>query len=341
MNKLIIGIILTNVLFSFFACSKYDPIYGVAGQGNLVPLELNKDLTYIHDNDIYLVNQILTEKKQLTFSPFSTKTNVALSPEHDKIAYLNANGSPVIIDTSGNQIDILNQYSNVKDIHWHYNNGNPTLYFLVNNSIEFYGPNLSIPIDPFSFVFPSDTTYTAIDALDINDNLDIAFSYRYQKPYSPLSSDLNFYHGIAINNNSLSSNKYTETWDGFYSPTTSSYSAQSYSYYYLVKFNEEDQNISLGSILNGFETNPNYYSLSSYIYGGISNSLSTLTTSLNLENYYQEYNEGDVVGNEGQIQKYMKVLPENVPSPTGTPNTFILNFSNSNDNYPTYFDWNP
>ncbi|MCH2023415.1 MAG: hypothetical protein MK207_13145 [Saprospiraceae bacterium] len=340
MNKIIIGIILTYLLLNICACSKYDPIYGVAGHGNIEPLQLNKDLTYIHDNDIFLANEILTEIKQLTFSQSLTKTHVTLSPEHDKIAYLNSNGSPVIIDTSGNQIDILNQYNNVKDIHWHSNNGNTTLYFLVNNNIVFHGPPLNIPIDPFSYVFPSDTTYTAIDALDINDNLDIAFSYRYQNPYSSSSSNISYYYGVGVNN-SLSTDKQIETWNGFYSPATSSYNAQSYSYYYLVKFNEEDQNISLGNILNGFETDPNSYTLSSYIYGGTSNTLSTLTTTLSMENYYQEHSEGDIVANEGQIQKYIKVLPQNVPSPTGTPNTFILNFSNSNNNYPTYFDWNP
>ena len=137
------------------------------------------------------------------------------------------------------------------------------------------------------------------------------------------------------------SDKQIETWDGFYSPASSSYSLQPYSYYYLVKFNEEDQNISLGTIIKGLETDGSSYSLSSYIYGGSSNTLSTLTTSLSLENYYQEFNEGDIVANEGQIQKYLKVLPQNVPAPTATPNTFLLNFSNSNNNYPTYFDWNP
>ncbi len=162
MNKLILGIILSYILFSIFACSKYEPIYGVAGHGVIEPLQLNKDLTYIHDNDVYLANEILTENKQLTFSPSSTKTHVALSPEHDKIAYLNADGSPVIIDTSGNQLDILSQYTNVKDIHWHANNGNPTLYFLVDNTIVFHGPVLSIPTDPFSYVFPSDTTINSL-----------------------------------------------------------------------------------------------------------------------------------------------------------------------------------
>ena len=141
------------------SCTKYEPIYGIAGHSDTDPIVLKKDLVYIHRNDIYMVNEILSDAKKLSSTPTSTKTHIAFSPQHDKIAYLNVNKTPVIIDTSGVQIDFLNQYVNVTDLFWHDNNGNPTLVILVNNAIQFYGPSLNIDNNPFDYAFPSDVTF--------------------------------------------------------------------------------------------------------------------------------------------------------------------------------------
>ena len=338
MNKLYLSGLIGLFIISISACSKYDPIYGVANHGNQGEVELKMDLAYIHDNDIYVVNEIFAEETRLTSTPFSTKTHVALSPLHDKVAYLDANGTPVILDLSGNVLETLSSYNNVTDMKWHFNSGNPTLYLLINNSIVFHGPSLAIPSNPFDFAFPSTTTYRAIDAVDINDNLDIAFSYRYQVPY--LTSLRKYYYGAAVNFASTSFDEFKETYQYYYDPGLNSYSQEPYAYYHLVNFNENDQNVSLGQVSNGSENNQNAYQLKYFHYVG-TNSISTLSTTLNAENYYREYNEGDVVSNEFQIKKYLKVIPPNTPEPTGTPNTYIINFPNQNGSPPTYFDWNP
>jgi len=341
MNKLYLASLIGSFILGISACSKYDPIYGIAGHTNTEGPTLNKDLAYIFDNDIYLTNEILTEEKRLTFTPNFTKTHIALSPNHDRIAYLDANGTPVIIDTLGNTVETLS-YSNVKDIKYHSNNGNPTLYMLRNNAILFHPYNLSISANPFAFIFPTDATYEAVDAVDINDNLDVTFSFRYQRPPSAGSSLRNYYHGAGINYSGSTFDEGDATNDGLYNTATSSYTAQNYPYFHMVKFNEEDQNVSLGYIRAGSESTPSAYALQSYIYGGSANYISSLSViSISAENYYAEYNEGYVAVNEGQIQKYLKVLPSGVPPPTGTPNTFTINFPSSNNSHPTYFDWNP
>lgn len=333
----------TFLFLAMSSCTKYEPIYGVAGTSSTAPAQLKKDLVYIHRNDIYLVNEILSERKKLSNSPTSAKTHIALSPEHDKIAYLDANKTPVIIDTSGTQLDILNQYSNATDLFWHDNNGDPTLVILVNNSIQFYGTALSIDNTPFDYVFPADATFEAIDAIYIKPNLDILFTFRYQRPFTPTSTLRKYYHGVAINFSSHSStDKEIATEDGVYSPASSSYNNQSYPYYHMIKFNAANGNAILGRIINGSENNYNAYSLASYNYIGSSNSFGTQNTTLNnAANYHSELNNGSTSANPYQIRKYLENLPIGVPPPTGTPNTYTIDFLTQNSSAPTYFDWNP
>ncbi|MBL4648997.1 MAG: hypothetical protein JKY03_04645 [Aureispira sp.] len=343
MKYIYLSCLATFLFFGISSCTKYEPIYGVAGHSITDPIVLQKDLAYIYRNDIYLVNEILSERKKLTNSSTSTKTHIALSPKHDKIAYLNASKTPVIIDTSGVQIDFLNQYPNATDLFWHNNNGNPTLVILVNNTIQFYGPTLNIDNTPFHQVFPSDVTFEAIDAIHINENLDILFTFRYQRPFTPTSTLRKYYYGVGVNFNSTSTfDKSLATDDGFYSPSSSSYSSQDYSYYHMIKYNEADNNATVGRIANGSENNYNDYSLAAYRYTGSSNSLLFQTTSLNNgQNYYTELGKGTVTSNPYQIRKYLENLPTGVPVPTGTANTYTIDFSTQNNSAPTYFDWNP
>ena len=290
-----------------------------------------------------MANEILSERKQLSNSPISTKTHVALSPQHDKIAYLNVNKMPVIIDTSGTIITLLNQYSNATDLFWHNNNnGNPTLVILINNTIQFYGPTLNISNNPFDHVFPSDVTFQAIDAIDINENLDIFFTFRYQRPFTSTSSLRKYYHGVSVNFSSTNFDKSTVIEDGVYSPLSSSYSSQNYPYYHMVKYNEANDNATISRITNGSESNYNAYSLASYHYRNNSNSIGSQNTTLNNgENYYIELDKGSVVSNPYQIRKYLVNLPVGVPPPTGTANTYTIDFLTQNSSAPTYLDWVP
>lgn len=339
-NITLLGSLLAVLSLIFSACTKYDPIYGVADTKNTEQLQLKKDLVYIHDNDIYMVNEILADEKRLTYTPSVSKTQIAFSPKHDKVAYLNSNGTPVIIDTTGAQLEILVNYTNVTDLKWHANNGNPTLYMLVNNSIIFHGPTLSIPSQPFSYFFPSDANSIVIDAVEIDNSLNIAFSYRFQRPYSPTSSWNKYYHGVGFNYNSASN---TDTWyyieDGYYSPFSTTYSSISYPYYHDVRINTPNQTVILGQISNGYESSYTSYSLREYYY--TSSAVYSLSTTISYSNLYQETSKGYTAANPYQIRKYLNVLPAGVPPPTGATNTFTINFTNQNNTPPTYFDWKP
>lgn len=343
MKKIYFSCIVAFLIIGISSCTKYEPIYGVAGntttQGEL---KLRKDLVYIHRNDIYLVNEILADEKRLTSSPTSSKTHVALSPNLDKIAYLNANGTPVIIDNEGNHIETLQQYTNVTDILWHPNNGVPTLVLLVNNNIVFHGPSLNLPSNPFDFAFPSDVTFQAIDAIDINEQLDVLFTFRYLRPYSTTSTLRRYYHGAAINfKNSSYDKSYTES-GGYFYPSTVAYHNISYPYYHSIKYNDADQTASLGGTINRDENDYRSYSISKYRFSSSSSSaISSQYTSLSSTSYYIESEKGHTLSNPYQVRKFLHTLPQGVPPPVGTANTYTIDFNTQNTTAPTYFDWQP
>lgn len=340
MHKFYLGLLVSLFILGLTACSKYDPIFGVAGNKDQQTLTLKKNLVYIHDNDIYLLNEILSDERKLTNSSINVKTHVALSPKHDQIAYLNLSGQPVIIDTLGNTITTLSQYTGVKDLKWHANNGNPTLYFLHNNEIKFHGPTMNITSTPFDFAFPSNNNYSEVDAIHIDNSLNVIFSYRYQAPYSPTSPWQKYYYGVAINYNSAgSTDKKSEIYENYYMPGTN-YNNLNYKYYYSVSHNESTQSVILGAVTNNGENNANNYSLWSFLHIG-TNTVTTQSTSLTAENGYQEGTKGHVIVNPYQLRKYLVNLPAGVPPPTGTANTYTINFPNQNNSVRTYFDWQP
>lgn len=328
-----------------FSCSKYDPIYGVANSTNNNNSNLRYDMAYIFDNEVYLTDEILSEQIQLTNNAgmtntaYTSKTHVALSPALDKIAYLDANNTPVIIDNEGNEIDKLTQYTNVSDIGWHNNNGNPTLYIIVNNSIEFYGPSLNLVNNPFNFVFPSAATYTIVDAVDINENLDIAFTYRYYEPFSPTSSFRRYYYGVAIQyNNSAANDRNKQYYQNYYDANTQSYESQLYNYYHMIQFNDLNGGMDIAETVNMNESNINNHWIRNYQPSSASTST---VNSISSACFYQQNQKGNVAANIYRIQKYLVNLPPGTPPPTGTANTFVLDFNTSNDQLPTCFDWQP
>ncbi len=318
------------------SCTKYEPIYGIVKPNN-GPNLLNKNTVYIHDNDIYITNEKLTEHKQLTQSSSLKKTHCVIASTHDRIAYLDANGSPVILDEEGTQVAHLTQYTNVQDLNWY--NGKQTLYILENNQLHFYGQALNLP-NPLFSVFPTTTTAKTIDAIDIDSSLNVTYSYRYQIPYSQVSPLRKYYYGIAINYNSVTiSDRKSEIYENYYDPATTSYSSLNYVYFYSAKFCSDSLNdfIITGSVNNNNQTNPNAYTLNQWNYTSGSISTGIYSTSLFNATGYIGSSKGSLEANEATLRKYIKPLS----SQGSTQSVFIYNFDNSNNSYPLYFDWKP
>ncbi|CAN0342278.1 unnamed protein product, partial [Phaeothamnion confervicola] len=107
------------------------------------PFHAVENVVAIINNDIYYFNTLDGKPRQLTDTPDAVKTEVKLSFDHSQIAYLNANGNPVIIQAdNGEHITTLTQYSFIQQMDWA--KDQLTLYMLIDNEIEVYGTALEV-----------------------------------------------------------------------------------------------------------------------------------------------------------------------------------------------------
>ena len=128
-----------------------------------------------------------------------------------RIAYLDNTNTPMIIDTTGTLIDRLDQYPSSTDLLWYDN----TLVILQYNELHFYGTAIQQPDSLFA-VFPPNNSFTSVDAIAIDNNLNMAYTYRYQVPYSSTSPLRRCYSGVAMvwADSSINNTGY-EVYDGY------------------------------------------------------------------------------------------------------------------------------
>ncbi|MBL0744452.1 hypothetical protein [Chryseolinea lacunae] len=115
------------------------------------PLKAVRNVVAIINNDVYYFNRLDTVPRRLTNSATQEKTDVKLSSDRKKVAYLNEGGHPVIISaTDGKVIETLWQYTHIDQMGWVRNTS--TLYMLVNNKVEWYGERIDIeqPVTNYS-----------------------------------------------------------------------------------------------------------------------------------------------------------------------------------------------
>lgn len=118
-----------------------DPFYAV------------RNVVAVINNDIYYFDRLDVLPRRLTSSPGQAKSNVKLSSDRTKIAYINANGNPVIIRASdGVVLETLTAYKFIKQMGWVRNS--ETLFMLIGQrvvlhgaAVEFTQPEVTHPWD--------------------------------------------------------------------------------------------------------------------------------------------------------------------------------------------------
>lgn len=128
------------------ACSGENPFLGDDIAMELLNRNQVKEVefvTFIYNNDIYYLRNFEETPKRITSSPSQKKTKIRISHDHSRIAYLNDNGSPVIIDTLGNTQSVLSNFSGVKQFDW--TGDDDGIYMLIDNDILFSHSNIAIP----------------------------------------------------------------------------------------------------------------------------------------------------------------------------------------------------
>jgi hypothetical protein len=123
------------------SCSKYETQYeGPYSEADPEPKgPAYYDMVFVLDNQLYMASADLKQVKKLNIPTSISRASINFS--HTRIAYQPAfGGNLVVIDTSGAQIATVPNSEGATDFDWHANN--ETLYFLDNNDLRFFGPNV-------------------------------------------------------------------------------------------------------------------------------------------------------------------------------------------------------
>lgn len=153
------------------------------------PFHAVENVVAIINNDIYYFKTLDSTPEQLTNTPDVGKTDVKLSYDRTRIAYLNANGNPVIIRAdNGELIETLTQDSFIHQMDWA--KDRLTLYMLIDGEVVFHGNPLTVE-QPVT-VHPWD----AVHSFSMNSVGDQGyFIAQYDDPFP---EKLNFYSQTAI-----------------------------------------------------------------------------------------------------------------------------------------------
>ena len=162
------------IFFMLFSCDKYENKYS----NTELPDNQYFDLAYMHNDSIYLSNRFFTNIKLIP-SLDEDKKSMEITFSKDKIAYLNDQNIPVIIDTAGNEIARLSQYANTKDLGWSHDG--QSLYLLINNQLVIWGNPMILNSTPL-VIFPANAQMQQIDAISIDKFGAVFSAFRYYVP---------------------------------------------------------------------------------------------------------------------------------------------------------------
>jgi len=157
-------------IFSFFACIPEYPYLSEEEINELrKPAPFN--LAMILDNDVYLISGHAGNlPKQLTFDG-KIKTEVKINYGGDKIAYLDENGTPFILDVTNERMTPVQVSTPIIQMDWI---DSTTLYMFNGDRIIFEGESIEVP----EFTNPSTiVNYNSLDIQSacINKNGEVAY----------------------------------------------------------------------------------------------------------------------------------------------------------------------
>jgi hypothetical protein len=242
-------ILMLIIIVTIACCKKYEVQYGIDTAATTELQEGVYEIAYGTEDGVFLITGELERTKMLVSfaNKFRPKAGrVALSPNKDKVAYVDPdNGIPIIVDTAGNVLIELTQYTNVNDLGWY--NGDETLYILSNNEVHFHGPALDLPVS--LFLSPSGSQDYEVTTIDINENLDVLYGAVYHE-YS--GSYRVWFYSYVLNYKSPTLNdKYDiESYASYYA--FQNVGADSRRSYHTLRFSDSERTNGVEEISKGF-----------------------------------------------------------------------------------------
>jgi hypothetical protein len=178
MKKIIVYLLSIFTIILVGSCEK-DPFVSKDAiqhiRDSIASAKSIQNICFIYNNDVYFLDAISNTPQRITNTPANTKTEVRISHNLQKIAYLNSAGNPEIINRSGTVLNTLTSYSGIQQMDW--SNNDSTLYMLSGDQFYYYGPVISHPALNFSGILLG-TSPHILSATLSKDN-DLAYVVEY------------------------------------------------------------------------------------------------------------------------------------------------------------------
>ena len=131
------------------------------------------NIAILKDNNIYLMKDAdKASLIKLTNDSNSLRKNVKISYDNQKILYFEKNLGVVIIDTTGEILDVADEILNAEQIDWLPNDQG--IYYLYNSKLNVYGNDIELPSLSSNVYSPNKKVISA--AVSINGDVDLIFS---------------------------------------------------------------------------------------------------------------------------------------------------------------------
>jgi hypothetical protein len=169
--------IITAALFLFSGCYKYEVQFEgpYSDEENSSTLEANWEILFVQNGLLKLTDAQLRFVKTMT--GINNVELASINYAHDKIAYKTPGNNVVVIDTSGQQLEIVPNSASVSWFDFHANDA--TIYMLENNQLRFHGPAIQVDQTNLTATLPFPAINPQIGGVAVTQNGTLIVGYQY------------------------------------------------------------------------------------------------------------------------------------------------------------------
>ncbi len=164
-------------ILALASCKKYEPQYeGPYSDGDLSEIKHNRQILYVSDGQIHLVDQFLLTEKILSNAP-SNVERASINNAHDMVAAWSSGENIVVLDTNDVVQSTIEGTEFVDWFEWHPND--KTLVIAKEGKLTQYGPTVQLATNDLAEVFSIGGTQREIPAFSMAEDGTLYFTSRY------------------------------------------------------------------------------------------------------------------------------------------------------------------
>ncbi|UKN01553.1 hypothetical protein K6119_17660 [Paracrocinitomix mangrovi] len=177
----VIGVI--SVFLLLISCKKEETVLPKASHDIRM-------ISYLYENDIYFMSDFESNPAKITNSPEVEKTELRMSPDATKFAYIRDQNTIEIVNYKNELIKHIPNLNNLKSYDWS-EDGNTLIYF-ANGDLNFDGPSVEYAIPEIPASVPTSGS-ASISNIAISNNGTAAYVVSWYYVYDQWTTEYHYY----------------------------------------------------------------------------------------------------------------------------------------------------